>query len=116
MTIGDYIERTRLKLADTVQTYRFSATDVAVSLNEALNRARQVRPSLCYSGGRLIEDSADVNFSASVTITVRPELDRYSEALVFLAAARVLGNDNADTNNAAVAENWRNKGLELLTI
>ena len=116
MLISNYIERARLKLADTVQPYRFSDADITTSLQEGLKRARQVRPSLAYSGGRFVELSADVNFSAVISTTVRAELDPYAEALVLLAAGRVLANDNSDTNNGTVAERWRSQGLELLTI
>ena len=116
MTVGDYIASVRTKLRDDVQPYRFPDTDIATSLNEALRRARQVRPSLAYKDMTRIEIADDANFAGYVSAPVRSELDNYSEALVFIAAARVLGNDNADTSNAAVADKWRASGLELLAI
>lgn len=116
MLISDYIQRVREKLSDTIAPYRFTSTEISASLNEALQRVRGVRPSLCYQAGRIVEPADDVNFAAAISTTVRSELDRYAEGLVFMAAARVLANDNSDTNNIAVAEKWRTQGLELLTI
>ena len=75
-----------------------------------------MRPSLCYSGGVLLPEGSDVNFAAAVSTTVRSELDAYSEGLVFLAAARVLADDNADTLNLALSDKWQARGTEILAI
>jgi hypothetical protein len=116
MTVGDYINTVRAKLSDAVAPYRFSAADISASLREALRRARQIRPSLCYKDGALVSEAADVDFSAAVSTVVRVELDPYAEALAFLAASRILINDNADTLNLAVSEKWKSAALEILAI
>jgi hypothetical protein len=36
--------------------------------------------------------------------------------LVFLAAARVLADDNADTLNLALSDKWQARGTEILAI
>lgn len=116
MNIGKYISNTRIKITDDVQPYRVTTERITDALKEALRRARQVRSSLCYSNGVLVAQEAEVDFAAATSITVRPELDPYSEALVFLAAAKVLMDDNADTLNIGVAEKWKANALEILTI
>ena len=116
MTIGKYIANTRIKLSDAVPPYRIPDQKITDSLQEALRRARQMRPSLCYSGGVLLPEESDVNFAADVSTTVRSELDAYSEGLVFLAAARVLADDNADTLNLALSDKWQARGTEILAI
>lgn len=116
MTVADYITGVRDKLSDNVQPYRVSPADVASALAGALSRAKQLRASLRYQDCVPIADDADVNFAGSTSATVRAELDRYSDALIFLAAARCLVNDNADTLNVALADKWDKRGTELLGI
>lgn len=116
MNVGQYISNTRTKLSDDVQPYRVATERITASLKEALRRARQVRPSLSYADGVLVPEASDVDFTEAISTTVRTELDPYSEALVFIAAARVLMDDNADTLNIAVAEKWKANGLEILAI
>ena len=116
MTIGKYIANTRIKLSDAVAPYRIPDQKITDSLQEALRRARQLRPSWCYSGGALLPEGSDVDFAAAVSTTVRSELDTYSEGLVFLAAARVLADDNADTMNLALSDKWQARGTEILAI
>ena len=116
MTVGNYIAGVRTKLADIVQVCRFSPAEVSESLTVALKRAKQVRPSLRFANMVPINAADDVDFAGSVSATVREELDPYFEALVLLAAARMLANDNSDTMNGSVAEKWKGQGLELLEI
>ena len=116
MTIGKYIANTRIKLSDAVAPYRVTDEKITDSLQEALRRARKMRPSLCYAGGVLLPEASDVNFAAPVSTAVRAELDSYSEGLVFLAAARVLADDNADTINLALSDKWQARGTEILAI
>lgn len=116
MTIGKYISNLRIKLSDAVAPYRVSDEKITDALQEALRRARQMRPSLCYTAGRLISEASEVNFAASVSTTVRNELDNYAEGLVFIAAARILADDNADTLNLALSDKWLARGTEILAI
>ena len=116
MTIGKYISSVRAKLSDDKQPYHVATVEVTDSLTEALRRARSVRPSLGYQDGVLVPDDTEVDFTAAVSTVVRSALDRYSEALVLIAAARLLVADNADTMNVALAEKWREQGMELLGI
>lgn len=115
MTVSDYLTRTREKIGDAVQPYRFPESEVRASLQQALWRARQFRPSLCYSEGELIEADKDINFlTASLSLSVRAELDRCSDGIALLAAARALLNDNADTLNVGLAEKWEAKGMTII--
>jgi hypothetical protein len=116
MTIGKYISNVRIKLSDAVAPYRVSDEKITDALQEALRRARQMRPSLCYAGGVLLPEASDVNFAAPVSTAVRAELDSYSEGLVFIAAARILADDNADTLNLALSDKWQTRGTEILAI
>jgi len=116
MTIGKYISNVRSKLSDAVAPYRVSDEKITDALQEALRRARQMRPSLCYAGGVLLPEASDVNFAAPVSTTVRNELDNYAEGLVFIAAARILADDNADTLNLALSDKWLARGTEILAI
>ena len=116
MTIATYISRVREKLSDNVQPYRISTVEITDALKEALIRAKSVRPSLRYADGVLVHDEQDITFAENSATTVRSELDRYAEGLVFLAAGRALANDNADTLNIAVSEKWKAAGLEILAI
>lgn len=116
MTIGKYISNVRIKLSDAVAPYRVSDEKITDALQEALRRARQMRPSLCYTAGRLLSEASDVNFAAPVSTTVRNELDNYAEGLVFIAAARILADDNADTLNLALSDKWLARGTEILAI
>lgn len=116
MTVGEYTGMVRAKISDDVAPYRVTPLEVSNSLREALRRARQVRSSLAYKDGRLLAESDDVNFAATASTTVRVELDNYAEAIVFIAAARILANDNADTLNVGLSEKWRAQGTELLQI
>ena len=114
MTIGNYISAVRVKLSDTVQPYRYQPSEIADQLRAALWRARQMRPSLCYADGRLVQVDADVNFGAAVSTVVRPELDRYFDGLVMLAAAGVVENDTGDKVDIALAERWRTQGQGII--
>ena len=116
MTVGNYIAAVRTKISDDVPTYRVPDTEVAASLRVALLRARQVRPSIGYANGVIVPQAQEVDFTGVTSATVRSELDPYFEALVLIAAARVLVNDNADTLNVALSEKWRGQGMELLLI
>jgi len=116
MTVGKYISNVRAKISDAVVPYRVPDTEITESLTAALQRARQVRPSLCYQDGVLVPDASDVAFAGATSATVRTALDRYAEALVFLAASRVLLNDNADTLNVGLAEKYETKAMGLLGI
>lgn len=116
MTIGKYLSSVRAKISDDKQPYRVETVEITDSLTAALRRARSVRPSLCYQDGVLVPEELDVDFTGTVSTNVRSALDRYSEALILLAAARILVNDNSDTLNVGLSDKWDKRGMELLGI
>lgn len=114
MIVNEYILRCRNKLGDDIIPYRIQNNEIVESLNYALQLARNVRPSVRYSNGLLLENENDKPFQQSVNNVVRTELDRYAEAFILLAAARILTNDVSDTYNPQVAERWRLQAMEIL--
>ena len=108
MTVSDYISGARQKLADAKAGPRFTDVDIRLSLDEAYRQLKRVRPAAGYVDGRLIRSaSEDISFKdADDAQTVRDSLDRYAEGIMFFSAARLLMNDNFDTQNLVVADKW----------
>jgi len=115
MTVNAYINRVRTKINDAIQPYRFTDAEVRESLSDALLRGKQYRPSIGYHDGVLVLSENEIAFdTAEITVVVRSSLDLYSDGVAYLAAARVLLNDNADTQNVALSEKWEERGMGIL--
>lgn len=116
MTLGELEARVRDITGDKDEDYRFSVGFVMVSICEAIERLRNLRPATCYHGSRYFKWTRPPELAGFTGNSFRdgltpeqraalrsfvPYIDsRFNEAIVFFAAAKSFACDEVDTHNA----------------
>lgn len=130
MTIGEIEKQARTILLDTNEDgFRFTPTEMFLSLKTAIKRSRTMRPESKYvdcrlTGKPLLVDGDEADFvvptSFHATINGRTfsleayrgiELNmesRWEEALVYFVVHQMYMKDDADTTNANLAATYYN--------
>ena len=130
MTIGEIERQARTILLDTNEDgYRFTPTEIFLSLKSAVKRARTMRPESKYVGCRLTGkpllvdgDEEDFVVPTSFPATIHGKTfsleayrgialnfeTRWEEALVYYVVHQMYLKDDADTTNANLAQTYFN--------
>lgn len=110
-TIGDIERQARVIAKDSIEPYRFSSEDVFMYVRDAVRHLNRLNPTTRYVDGVLA--NIDLVLDGETEIPVE---DRYEEALVDYAVFRIYQEDDSDTVNMQLAQNYLQRSEALMQL
>lgn len=103
MTVSTIERKARRILQDTFEPYRWGSDEIRDAVQEGIYALNAIRPETRYVDGRLV-DVVEIEEDGSFPID-----GRFEEALVYFVVHKCYLDDNTDTVNAQLAEQYLGK-------